>query len=487
MKRWGLFATAAVLATIIGIRVARERMGLPKTRLDPALLTKTAVRRVQVDGDILASGRLETALETRVECKLERIVQAGAGKTPSTAGNVASTIIELVPQGTRVREGDVVCRLDSSDYDEMVRLQLIKLQTVRAVAEQAKLDLKTAEIAVWEYRQGLVRQREEELQSQIAMAESQLRRARDQVDYRKAMVGKGYATELQLLDAEIIRQTSEMDLERYKQTLEFFHRWEIPDTIRSLEVAAATAKSEFEYQSRLVAQEERRLRRFEDQVRHCVVRAPHDGVVIYATKKDGTPYMEEGALVRQKQLLFRLPDLTKMEVLAALNETIVNRVRPGMTATVKIEALGSRQAFPARVASIAPIPLLSTHPLANNDVKNYTARILLDRVPEGVLPGMTAEVRIQTAKPHDALVVPNGAILYDEGHEFCYVADDDSVERRPIEIGRSTPEYLEVTEGLREGEQIVLDPSDVDPALVEQNPATGSEADSEGPVAIATH
>ncbi|GAC1340369.1 MAG: hypothetical protein NVSMB14_06170 [Isosphaeraceae bacterium] len=489
MKRFGWIVLGMGVFSVAGAWAWPRLMQPGKPRLDPATLSKTTVRRVSVDGTILASGRLETSRETRVECKLERIGMSLTGKGQTQASGIASTIIELLPQGARVHKGDVVCRLDSSDFEEMVRQQLIKVQTGRAATQQAKLDLETAEMALWEYQKGLVRQREEELQSEIAMAESQLRRARDQVEFRKGMVVKGYAPELQLLDAKITLMTSEMDLARFNQDLQFFHRWEIPDTVRSFGVDVAMAKSEYDYQTRLSEQQERQLKRFETQVRNCVVRAPHDGIVIYATKKDGTPFMEEGALIRQKQLLFRLPDLSKMEVLAALNETIVNRVEKGMAATVKLEALGSIDPLPAHVGTISPIPLLSSHPGANNDVKNYTARILLERVPDGLLPGMSAEVRILSTARHDALVVPNGAILYDEGHEYCYVADADSVERRSIEVGRSTPEYLEVTEGLKEGEQIVLDPSLVDPSQVDQSPASppSRETVADTPVAIATH
>ena len=73
-------------------------------------------------------------------------------RTPCTGG--ASTIIELIPDGSNVKKGDVLCRLDSSDYEELIRQQEIQVQRSRADLEAARLDLESEKAALREYRDG---------------------------------------------------------------------------------------------------------------------------------------------------------------------------------------------------------------------------------------------------------------------------------------------------------------------------------------------
>jgi len=66
------------------------------------------------------------------------------------------------------------------------------------------------------------------------------------------------------------------------------------------------------------------------------------------------------------------------------------------------------------------------------------------------------------------LVVPTEAITFDKGREVCYVATSNGLERRRVRVGQATQDLLEVTAGLDEGEQVVLDPTraELDPELV---------------------
>ena len=61
----------------------------------------------------------------------------------------------------------------------------------------------------------------------------------------------------------------------------------------------------------------------------------------------------------------------------------------------------------------------------------------------------------------NALVIPTEAVAFDSGHEYCYVARADSLERRDLTVGESSEDLLEVTAGLIEGEQVVLNPEKV--------------------------
>ena len=71
---------------------------------------------------------------------------------------------------------------------------------------------------------------------------------------------------------------------------------------------------------------------------------------------------------------------------------------------------------------------------------------------------MTAVVTFKLPRGDDVIAVPHEAVLSDREGEVCFVAIGDHLERRPVKVGRTTPDLIEITEGLHEGEEIVLDP-----------------------------
>jgi hypothetical protein len=81
--------------------------------------------------------------------------------------------------------------------------------------------------------------------------------------------------------------------------------------------------------------------------------------------------------------------------------------------------------------------------------------------------------------------VPTEAVTHEEGHEICYVAHEDGLERREIKLGEGTQDLLEVSAGLHEGEEVVLNPipSEVQQDTSEETPlvseATFSEEEPE--------
>ncbi len=155
--------------------------------------------------------------------------------------------------------------------------------------------------------------------------------------------------------------------------------------------------------------------------------------------------------VYQRQALFYLPDLTDMEVVALLHESIVKEINPGLRATVHVEGLANRR-VEGHVKSIASMALTNWR----SDVRYFESIVKLENVPDGLRPGMTAEVTIAMPRIENVLAVPPEAVRVENGHDFCFVIHDDGVERREIELGQVTSDLAQVTKGLEEGEQVVL-------------------------------
>jgi HlyD family secretion protein len=190
----------------------------------------------------------------------------------------------------------------------------------------------------------------------------------------------------------------------------------------------------------------------------CTIRAPHDGFVVYANGPFREDYervlIEPGASVRQGQELFYFPDLSRMEVMGMLNETVVDRVRRGMPARVRFEGLQGGEALDGHLESVESLPRRSF-----NNVPYYPCRITLEATPSGLFPDMSAEVELRLGHRHDVLVIPSEAVSVDQGRNICHVIGPSGLERREITPGGCTLDLIEVTDGLNEGESVVLNPT----------------------------
>src|SRR5262249_45085549 len=109
------------------------------------------------------------------------------------------------------------------------------------------------------------------------------------------------------------------------------------------------------------------------------------------------------------------------------------------------------------VSEVAVLPDPSA--MASWAVKVYTTRIQIGRGPAGLQPGMTARAEIVVGEPRDVLGVPVGAIVrYDDKDRVVVKGPDGRVEWREVVLGGFGGSTIEVKEGLRSGELVILDP-----------------------------
>ena len=420
------------------------------------------VSRVDFRTRVTASGRVESHVKTIISCQLEQLRVYSEGQ--SVSSNENAVVIEVIPEGKRVKKGDILCRLDSYEYVEMVRTQAIKTEQATAALEQAQLNLDVAKLAVEEYRQGLLEQSVQMMEGQIKLAQSDVARAADRLRWTADMLVKGYVPIAQKATAERNLAEGKLKLLTGRANLDNFRRFGNPRTLKELESEVEKRIYEVKANTQRVTRYTERLAHYRQMVDFCTIRSPHAGIVIYASKRRrNSERLEAGVEVHEKQKLFYLPDLSDMEVVTYLHETVARQVTAGMPAVVKIEGLGN-QALPGRVVSLGVLPVSSPVWTTSDEVKYFLATIKLNEVPADLLPGMSAEVevKINGDREEKTLAVPTEAVAYEEGQDICYVAGADGIERREITLGRSTRSLLEVTQGLAEGEEVVINPNKVD-------------------------
>ena len=135
---------------------------------------------------------------------------------------------------------------------------------------------------------------------------------------------------------------------------------------------------------------------------HTEIRAPVDGVVVSRTVDSG----QTVAASLQAPTLFTIAqDLTRMQVEAAVDEADVGRLREGMAATFTVDAFPGRT-FRGEIAQIRKAAQVV------QNVVTYTTVITVPNPDRSLLPGMTANVRVQVDRREDAVRVPNAALRF---------------------------------------------------------------------------
>lgn len=164
--------------------------------------------------------------------------------------------------------------------------------------------------------------------------------------------------------------------------------------------------------------------------------------------------------------LFRVADYKGMQVDINVDELDVAKVKPGMPATVTLDALPGRT-YRARVLKVNP------EGTYRNDIANFVVTVVFEET-EGLMAGMNATVNIQVDRRENVLWVPAQAVTVQQGQARVRVVRDGQATWVPIQIGLRTPERVEVVSGLREGDEVVL-------AEVRQNQAQGFGLFGRGP------
>jgi HlyD family secretion protein len=414
-------------------------------------IDSVVVRRMDLDTTLLAGGDLMPVKQTTVTCEVEDL-----DRGPYGGGDAGTLILSIIPDGATVKKGDVLCVLDSSGYTERVRQEQIEVEDARSDHRQAELTLETARIALREYREGRVFQRTKELETRLALLHSDFERQREYVAWADRMLEKGYFSRAPVLSARQALDRIAQDRSVAEHEFRVFRLYTAPREIRELGSQIEGAQATFGYQSMRLKAHEERLAFLRKQVEKFTIRAPHDGMVVYAPTLEWSGItLQAGTEVFQHEALFMLPDLSRAEVEVAIHESVGARVRAGMTADVRIIALPGRR-FSGKVVSIELLPRMN---YKGWEVRlDFFARIRLDETPPGLRPFMSAEVRFDTGRVENALVIPAEAMTMADGQRCCDVVGPAGLERRAITIRNATPEFLEVTDGLEEGEQVVLHP-----------------------------
>ncbi len=395
--------------------------------------------------EITERGEVESASNVEIRCEVR------------AKGTGGTTILEIIPEGTYVQEGDVLVRLDSSALENDRTRQQIVCNSSEAEVIKARNTYETALIAKQEYLEGQYQQEVQSIQSQIFVAEEDLRRAEEYLNYSKRLAMKGYVTPLQLEADQFAVEKARNQLEMAKTKLRVLEEFTRARMLKQLESDIATSDARYKAQKDSHRLDMEQLALIEEQIEKCTIRAPEPGQVVYANQSDRRGTQEviiaEGEQVREGQVIIRLPDPMRMQAKAKINEARISQVAEGMPVAIRLDALPDRE-FSGVVTRVNEYPEPTSWHSAH--VREYGTTIRIEGSPPGLRPGLTAEVRILIERIPDTLQLPVQAVFEHGRKYYCIVPSRGGLEARAVTIGSTNDKTVVIRGGIEEGERVVL-------------------------------
>lgn len=417
----------------------------------PAAHTQLVVERAKIGDfvhDVVERGEIESSANVNVSCEVQSQNSEGV------------RIIEIIPEGSLVKTGDFLVKLDDALLRTERAKQLIAVNTSEAALAKARNDLDAFHAAKREYEEGTYKQDVAKLESERFLALENANRAEASLKYSTRMWARGYINRIKLESDQFAVDRYRKELEVAEIKLDVLRNYTKDKTIKKHETDIKTSEANVNAERAKHQVELEKLNQIERQIEKCQIKAPIDGQVVYAEmerwRSNGDDAIRPGTRVREQQVIIRLPDPKQMQVKARISEARVDRVKAGMPVQIELDALPGLQLH-GRVKKVNPYP--SNDNWFNSNVKEYATFVEILDPPPALRPGMSAHVAIRVESKSHVLQVPVQAVVERGKKFYCLLRDaQGKLAAREVLIGHTNEKFLVIREGLSKGQEVVLNP-----------------------------
>ena len=281
LPRW--LVVTSLLVVILGLVAGSFKSKLLGGASSSTSVLTERVRKSDLVVSIAEDGNVESAHNVDIKCE----VQGGA------------TILWLIKDGTLVKKGDELVRLDSSLIEEKVSQQKIVYEKAKALMIEAEKTWKAADIAVSEYIEGTYVQSLQDLKAKATVAKENLETARNLLLFTNKMARQGYVTPLQRDAQAFAVQRATLDLQVAETAISVLEKFTKAKTLVGLESTRDSAEARMASEKAAFELEEDRLNKMKQQLEKCTVVAPDDGMVVYANEQSGRRQQQPGIAGRR--------------------------------------------------------------------------------------------------------------------------------------------------------------------------------------------
>ncbi|MBN2446837.1 MAG: efflux RND transporter periplasmic adaptor subunit, partial [Phycisphaerae bacterium] len=414
-SRWPLLAGTVIVVGALAAYALARSMGATIAQDGQPTFT---VRRGPLTISVTEAGTIQSREQVSLKCEVEG----------------QSTLIFLIPEGTRVKAGDLLVELDASQLQDNLVQQQISVDSAEATfvrareslaaakiqadsdISKAELDHRFAQEDVSQYKDGQHPQDVMEAESNITLAKEELERAAEKLKWSEQLFKEQYISQTELEADRLSFNRAELNHQLAVASLELLQKYTSQRKIDELEsnvgqtamaldrvklqanADVVQAEADLKARERELGRQRDKLAKIETQLSMTKIIAPRDGLVVYATSVQGggrhrmSEPLQEGQAVRERQELIYLPSADSMMAQVLIHESSLEKVQVGQTVRLKVDAL-PEEVYTGRVAKIAPLPDAQSAWM-NPDLKVYPTEIHLDGVHPELRTGMSCQAEI---------------------------------------------------------------------------------------------
>ncbi len=336
------------------------------------------VERSDFEAFVTETGDVASASNREVRCEVQALGAAG------------TTILKIVDEGTYVEEGDFIVEFDSSALENDETAQKIVVANNQANMINAESQLENAERTLKEFEKGLFQQELTLIEGEVFVAQESVERSLAKLDHSQRLAASGFLSSVQLNADRFQWEKAKRDLKAAELKLTVYREFTREKLLGEYLAAIKQNKAQVEAAQSTLDLATSRLVEIQEQIKKCRILAPAQGQVVYADDERRNIIIEEGAIIRDNQVVVRLPDIQNMEVAVRINESHINRVVAGQVA--KIELDGENQIVaavyrPDENARFLFIPeyLIAPYLLTDEPEFSNPAQPQLDRIGSKVM------------------------------------------------------------------------------------------------------
>jgi RND family efflux transporter MFP subunit len=365
---------------------------------------------------VSCTGRVVSNLDVEIKCK--------------ASGEVVKLPFDI---SDRVKKGDLLVELDPVDEQRKVKQAKISLASSQARLMQSKVNLQIAEKDLAIERKSA--------EAALKFAKASAKDARAKAERMKQLFEKKLASQEDKGTVETSAIQAEVDLENALIRMEQLAIKEQELEIRRQDVKLAKAQTETNKINLSLA---------EQRLTDTKVFSPIDGVVSERNVQSGQIISSGISNVGGGTRVMVLSDLTRLFILASVDESDIGKVELGQKVIISADAFAGQRFF-------GKIERIATKGINVSNVVTFEVKIeALGKNKSFLKPEMTANVEIIVADKEEALLVPSEAVVRKEREHFVRVIKDDgSVKERPVKTGISDGVVTEITSGLDQGDSVV--------------------------------
>jgi len=221
-------------------------------------------------------------------------------------------------------------------------------------------------------------------------------------------------------------------------------------TSKTLELTRNTLEEDLKLLNAKVESARAALKISEAALSYATLRAPISGIIASVSTQEG----ETVAAGLSAPTFVTIIDLDRLQVETYVDEVDIGKIKIGQKATFTVEAFPSID-IEGEVVGIYPEAILKENVVFYNVMVKSLKSSSVELRPE-----MTANVSIFLESREDVLVVTASSVKKSGGVNFVYVMENGKPIRREVKIGWKQGRFLEITEGLNEGDEVLEDQGD---------------------------